>query len=91
MTTSSKVERLARVAETERARAEVTDTLNQVIDKLNFSRRIDIKVAEWQRKIDHTRRTQPAVFVAGVAGTAAVAGLVVWGVVRYITRCGQNR
>lgn len=91
MTMSSKQERLARAAETERARAEVTETLNQVIDKLNVSRRIDEKVAEWQERADEVRRTKPLVFAAGVVGVAAVAGLAVWGVVRYATRCGCNR
>lgn len=91
MMTSSKAEKLARETETARARAEVTETLNHVIDKLNFSRRIDQKVGEWQRKIDHTRRTQPAVFVAGVVGAAAITGLAVWGVVRYVMKCGPKR
>lgn len=91
MMTASKQERLAREAETQRARAEVTETLNQVIDKLNFSRRIDVKVAQWQRNVDEVRRTKPAVFVAGVAAAAAVAGLAVWGLVRVVTRCGNQR
>lgn len=74
--------------ETERLRAELGDTLDQLVDQLNFSRRIDEKVAEIQYKTNELRTKKPLVFAAGVAGAAAATGLVVWGVVRYITKCG---
>lgn len=73
--------------ETELARAELTDTMEQLVDRLNFSRRIDQKVREIQLRLHRMRRNQPLSFVALLAGAGAVVALVVVGIVRIILRC----
>lgn len=80
---NSRSEKQAHLEETARLRAELSETLDGLQDKLNLSKRIDEKVADLQE----LRRTKPLVFAAGAVGVAAVAGLAVWGVVRYITKC----
>lgn len=81
--TNSKTEKQLHLEETARLRAELSETLDGLQDKLNFSKRIDDKVVELQK----LRREKPLVFAAGAAGASAIVGLVVWGVVRYITKC----
>lgn len=81
--TNSKTEKQLHLEETARLRAELSETLDGLQDKLNFSMRIDDKVVELQK----LRREKPLVFAAGAAGASAIVGLVVWGVVRYITKC----
>lgn len=81
--TNSKTEKQLHLEETARLRAELSETLDGLQDKLNLSKRIDDKVVELQK----LRREKPLVFAAGAAGASAIVGLVVWGVVRYITKC----
>lgn len=81
--TNSKTEKQLHLEETARLRAELSETLDGLQDKLNFSKRIDDKVVELQK----LRREKPLVVAAGAAGASAIVGLVVWGVVRYITKC----
>lgn len=83
MTMNSRNAKQAHLEETARLRAELGETLDELQDKLNLSKRIDEKVADFAE----LRHTKPLVFAAGVAGIATVAGLAVWGVVRYITKC----
>ena len=81
--TNSKTAKQLHLEETARLRAELNETLDGLQDRLNFSQRIDDKVAELQK----LSRTKPLVFAAGAAGVVALTGLAVWGVVRYITKC----
>jgi hypothetical protein len=83
MTMNSKSSRERHLEETARLRAELNETLDELQDKLDVAKRIDLKVA----KLQELRRTKPLVFFAGAAGVTALAGLAVWGVVRYITKC----
>jgi len=83
MTMNARSEKARHLEETARLRAELNVTLDELHDKLNVAKRIDLKVA----KLQQLSRTKPVLFIAGAAGVAAVAGLVVWGVVRYVTKC----
>lgn len=80
---TSKAEKQRHLEETARLRAELTETLEAVQDRLNVSRRIDEKVAEFQK----LRTTKPAVYYSAIAGAAATVGLIGWGVYRYIMKC----
>jgi hypothetical protein len=83
MTTNSKSEKARHLEETARLRADLNVTLDGLYDKLNVAKRIDSRVA----KLQELSRTKPVAFIAGAAGVTALAGLAVWGVVRYITKC----
>lgn len=80
---SSKAEKQRHLEETAQLRAELTQTLDAVQDRLNLSRRIDEKVADFQR----LRKTKPVVYYSAIAGAAATVGLIGWGVYRYIMKC----
>lgn len=80
---SSKAEKQRHLEETAKLRAELTETLEAVQDRLNVSRRIDEKVAAFQR----LRVTKPAVYYSAIVGAVATAGAIGWGVYRYIMRC----
>lgn len=80
---SSKAEKQRHLEETAKLRVELTQTLEAVQDRLNVSRRIDEKVADFQK----LRATKPAVYFSAIAGAAATVGLIGWGVYRYIMRC----
>ena len=79
-------ERTMGVTEAEAAREELDSTLAQLRDRLNYAQRVDDAVDDAKLRIAETRRSRPLVFVAGCAGVAVVAGLVVWGVARGISR-----
>ncbi|SJN08871.1 hypothetical protein FM113_04620 [Leucobacter sp. 7(1)] len=72
------------VAEAQVARAELYDTLTQLQGRLNYAQRIDDSVAHAKRRIVAEKERNPLAFVAGVAGVAVVAGLVVWGIARSV-------
>lgn len=74
------------VADAELARAELRDTLSQLKDRLNYAKRVDIAVDDAKRRIVAERRRRPAVFAAGVAGVAALAGVAVWGVATAVAK-----
>lgn len=75
-------ERRLGVEAAEQARAELYDTLGKLTHQLNYARRIDESIDRGKARLLEVKATKPGAFVAGVAGVAAVAGLVVWGVVR---------
>ncbi|MBC9936382.1 MULTISPECIES: DUF3618 domain-containing protein [unclassified Leucobacter] len=79
-------ERSLGVAEAAMAREELYTTLAQLRDRLNYAQRVDDAVDDAKARIAETRRSRPLVFAAGCAGVAVVAGLVVWGVARGISR-----
>jgi hypothetical protein len=81
--TNSKTAKQLHLEQTAKLRADLNETLDGLQDKLNVSKRIDLKVAELQQ----LSRTKPLVFAAGATGVIALAGLAVWGVVRYIMKC----
>ncbi|MCW2289478.1 DUF3618 domain-containing protein [Leucobacter luti] len=74
------------VAEAQHARAELYDTLSQLQNRLNYAQRIDDSVADAKRRIAEEKEQNPLRFIAGVAGVAAVAGLVVWGIARSVAK-----
>lgn len=74
------------VADAAAARAELYDTLSQLKDRLNYAQRVDDAVDEAKLRIAEQKRRNPLGFAAGVAGVAAVAGLVVWGVASAVAR-----
>lgn len=74
------------VAEATAARDDLYETLSQLRDRLNYAQRVDNAVDKAKLRIVETRRSRPVVFVAGCIGVAAVAGVVVWGVARGISR-----
>ncbi|GAA1611815.1 hypothetical protein [Leucobacter chromiireducens] len=72
------------VADAQAARTELYDTLTQLQGRLNYAQRIDDSVANAKRRIVAEKERNPLAFVAGVAGVAVVAGLVVWGIARSV-------
>ncbi|MGK9147963.1 DUF3618 domain-containing protein [Plantibacter flavus] len=70
----------------EQARAELVATLNAIEDKLNVPKQMHRAKRRMIVRIATVKVERPAVFYAGVAGVAAVAGLAVWGIVRSLTR-----
>lgn len=72
------------VADAQVARTELYDTLTQLQGRLNYAQRIDDSVANAKRRIVAEKERNPLAFVAGVAGVAVVAGLVVWGIARSV-------
>lgn len=74
------------VAEAEVARAELYQTLGQLRDRLNYARRFDEAVDRTRDRISAQKRENPVGFAAGVAGAAAIAGLVVWRVAVGVAR-----
>lgn len=78
------------VAEAARARAELYTTLGQLRQRLDYAQRIDDATARAGERIGRLRRDRPLMFMAGVAGVAVVAGVVVWGVARVVVRNLKN-
>lgn len=74
------------VAEAQQARAELYDTLTQLQGRLNYAQRIDDSVADAKRRIVAEKEQNPLRFIAGAAGVAVVAGLVVWGIARSVAK-----
>lgn len=70
----------------EEARAELVATLNAIEDKLNVPKQVQKATDKLTAKVLTVKEEQPAVFIAGVVGIAAIAGLAVWGIVRSFTR-----
>lgn len=73
-------ERQRGVAEADRARAELYESLAQLRDRLDYAQRIDDSLARTKRRIAAEKRENPLIFGAAVAGAAAACGLVVWAV-----------
>lgn len=80
----------AGVAEAARARAELYETLGQLRERLDYAQRIDDATARASERVERLRRDRPLMFMAGVAGAALVAGVVVWGVARVVVRNLKN-
>ena len=74
------------IAEAERARAELYDTLGKLKVQLNYAQRIDNAVTDAKLRIADQKRRNPLAFLAGVAGAAAATGLAVWGVASAVAR-----
>ncbi|MEB4615046.1 DUF3618 domain-containing protein [Leucobacter sp. M11] len=70
--------------ETAMLRAELNDTLSQLQDRLNVSKRIDEAVDDAKVRVVDLKRRRPTAFIAGVVGVAAIAGLLTWNVVRKV-------
>lgn len=70
----------------EEARAELVATLNAIEDKLNVPKQVRRATDKVTAKVQTVKEEQPPVFIAGVAGAAALVGLAVWGIVRSFTR-----
>jgi hypothetical protein len=70
----------------EKARAELKATLAAIEVKANLPRRIGHGVDRAVAGAREFRRTNPTGAAAAVAGAAAAAGLLVWGLVRLYTR-----
>ncbi|NLA64634.1 MAG: DUF3618 domain-containing protein [Leucobacter sp.] len=72
------------VAQANRARAELYDTLGQLRDRLDYAQRIDDSLDRAKHRIAEEKRDNPVVFAAAVAGVAAACGLAVWGIARKV-------
>lgn len=68
------------------AREELYDTLSKLRDRLDYAARIDRSVERTKQRIAEGKRENPAMFVAGVVGVAAVCGIAVWGIARQVIR-----
>lgn len=74
------------VADAERARTELYATLSQLRDRLNYAKRVDDAVDSAKRRIADEKQRNPLAFAAGVAGVAAAAGVVVWGIATRVAK-----
>lgn len=74
------------IADAERARAELYGTLSQLRDRLNYAKRVDDAMDSAKRRIADEKQRNPLAFAAGVAGVAAAAGVVVWGIASRVVR-----
>lgn len=74
------------VAEADRARAELYDTLSQLRDRLDYAQRIDDGVERAKRRITAEKRENPVVFGAAVAGVALACGAAVWAIATRVIR-----
>lgn len=74
------------IADAAKARAELYGTLSQLKDRLNYAQRIDDAVDDARHKIAEQKRQNPVAFVVGVAGAAAVAGAIVWGIASVVAK-----
>lgn len=70
----------------ERARAELKAALSAIEEKANVPRRVSQATERGAIRARLFADRNPAAAVAAAAGVAAVAGFVVWGAVRLITR-----
>lgn len=76
----------AGVAEADRARAELYDTLAQLRRRLDYAQRIDDGVARAKRRISAEKQENPLLFGAAVAGVALACGAAVWAVAEKVVR-----
>lgn len=74
------------IADAELARAELYSTLSQLKDRLNYAQRVDDAVDDAKLRIIEQKQRNPLAFVAGVAGVAVIAGVVVWGVATSVAK-----
>lgn len=74
------------VAEADRARDELYDTLSQLRGRLDYAQRIDDTLERTKHRIAAEKRDNPLIFVAGVVVVAAVCGVAVWGIARKVVR-----
>lgn len=74
------------IADAAQARSELYDTLGQLQVQLNYAQRVDDAVEDAKQRIVNQKRDNPAAFIAGVAGVAVAAGLVIWGVASVVLR-----
>lgn len=74
------------IADAELARAELYSTLSQLKDRLNYAQRVDDAVDDAKLRIIEQKQRNPLAFVAGVAGAAVIAGVVVWGVATSVAK-----
>lgn len=74
------------VAEAQRARAELYETLGQLRDRLDYAQRIDDRVAQMKHCLAYARRENPVAFAAGAAAVAAAVGVAAWGATKLIRR-----
>ncbi len=74
------------VADAQRAREELYDTLGQLRDRLDYAQRIDDGVARTKQRIAAEKRENPLVFGAAVAGVALACGAAVWAVASRVVR-----
>lgn len=74
------------IADAELARAELYTTLSQLKDRLNYAQRVDDAVDDAKLRIIEQKQRNPLAFVAGVAGVAVIAGVVVWGVATTVAK-----
>lgn len=70
----------------ERARAELKAALAAIEDKANVPRRLDRASARWRKQARAFADRNPVGAVAAAAAGAAVAGTIVWAIVRAYTR-----
>ncbi|MFC4224149.1 DUF3618 domain-containing protein [Lysinibacter cavernae] len=69
-------------ADIERLREEIGETLRALEEKLNVGKRVDEATDRAFVRVVELKRTKPIAFVAGVAGIAIIAGVVVWSTAR---------
>ncbi|MBN9612591.1 MAG: DUF3618 domain-containing protein [Actinobacteria bacterium] len=74
------------VAEAQRARDELYDTLGQLRDRLDYAQRIDDRVAQMKHCLGYARRENPVAFTVGAVAVAAAVGAAAWGAVKLIQR-----
>lgn len=74
------------IADAELARAELYSTLSQLKDRLNYAQRVDDAVEDAKIRIAEQKQRNPLAFVAGVAGVAVIAGVVVWGIATSVAK-----
>lgn len=79
-------ERAEGIAEAERARAELYETLGLLRDRLDYAKRIDDGIARARQRLRAERREQPLLFGAAVAGVALACGAAVWAIAEKIVR-----
>ncbi len=79
-------ERQAGIAEADRARAELYNTLAQLRRRLDYAQRIDDGVARARRRISAEKKENPLFFGAAVAGVALACGAAVWAVAEKVVR-----
>jgi len=74
------------VAEAQRAREELYDTLGQLRGRLDYAQRIDDRVAQMKHCLAYARRENPVAFAVGATAVAAAVGAAAWGATKLIRR-----
>lgn len=75
-----------KMANTDRARAELHSTLDLLSQRLDYPTRIDNALSRGKRRIERQQRNNPLAFAAGVTAVSLLAGAVVVGVALAVTR-----